>query len=261
MTEQVRRPEGTGFYLADGELTMAGSAEQTLTFDQPVDFSVTAGLSGGVDMDVVLASWSTEHAEDLAGVRPEDGRSVLPLRIQPSMLNSLPSSVRVQLRTAAGLHDTEGIWQLTLHFRNQAGSGLTWHASLPTEAFGTGWLAPLSDLLTIDSADRTHDAASAQVSPAVTVVHHAEDEYYELLIDGERAGILVYHVIDAHLSITHTIIEQGYRGRGLSWVLIRGALDDLHTRSVTVSNYCAVVSRFVEKNPEYRDLFSVLRTA
>jgi predicted GNAT family acetyltransferase len=272
MTEHVR-PDGTGFYLAGGELTMAGSAEQTIAFDQPIDFSITAGLFGGTDMDVVLAAWSSAQSGDLEGVRSADGQVVLPLRTHALMLNSLPASVQVQLRTAAGLHDTEGIWQLTLHFRNHAGSGLTWHASLPAEAFGAGWTAPLADLLTIDTADSaiaderpTHPTAQtvgadALGTPAVTVTHHADDEYYELLVDGQRAGILVYHVIGSHLSITHTVIDQMYRGRGLSWELIRHALDDIRTNSATVSNYCAIVHRFIERNPEYGDLLGLPRPA
>ena len=260
MTDQVLRPDGTGFYLAGGELTVAGLPEQTIAGGRQVDFSVTAGLFGGADMDVMLASWNTARTDDLGGVRSEDGRTVLPLRTQPVMLNSLPSSVRVQLRTAAGLHDTEGVWRLVLHFRNHAGRSLTWHASLPTEAFGAGWPAPLADLLTIDNADgAVVDPAPAP--PAVTVVHHADDEYYELLVDGQQAGLLVYHVIGSRLSITHTIIEETYRGRGLAWVLIGRALDDIRTRSVTVSNYCAVVRRFVEKNPEYHDLLTTPRPA
>jgi len=261
MTDQVLRPDGTGFYLAGGELTVAGVAEQTITGGLAVDFSVTAGLFGGADMDVMVASWSSAQTDDLSGVRSEHGRKVLPLRTQPVMLNSLPSSVRVQLRTAAGLQDTEGVWRLVLHFRNDAGSGLTWDASLLTEAFGAGWLAPLADLLTIDDADGAQAATSTPASPAVTVVHHSDDEYYELLVDGQQAGLLVYHVIGSHLSITHTVIEQTYRGRGLSWALVGHALDDIRTKSVTVSNYCGVVRRFVEKNPEYRDLLSQPRSA
>lgn len=273
MTEHVLRPDGTGFYLAGGELTMAGSAEQAIAFDQPIDFSISARLFGGTDMDVVLAAWSTAQSADLEGVRSMGDQVVLPLRTHALMLNSLPASVQVQLRTAAGLHDTEGIWQLTLHFRNHVGSGLTWHASLPTEALEAGWTAPLADLLTIDTADYaiaderpTHTIAQTVVAdalgtPAVTVTHHADDEYYELLVDGQRAGILVYHVIGSHLSITHTVIDQSYRGRGLSWELIRHALDDMRTNSATVSNYCAIVHRFVERNPEYGDLLDLPRPA
>jgi predicted GNAT family acetyltransferase len=239
MTDQVLRPDGTGFHLAGGELTTPGSG-------RPVGLSVTAGLFGGVGMDVTIASWNSTHPDNAADVRSDDGATILRLRTQPMMLNSLPSSVRVQLRTA----DTNGAWRLALHFRNQGGSSLTWHADLPTEAFGAGWLAPLADLLTVDGTPAT----TPPQSPAVAVVRHPDDEYYELLVDGQRAGILVYHTIGTRLSITHTVIDPTYRGRGLSGELVGRALDDIRTQSVTVSNYCAVVGRFVAKHPAYLDL-------
>ncbi|RZU13998.1 putative GNAT family acetyltransferase [Kribbella rubisoli] len=237
MTDQVVRPDGTGFSLAGGELTVAGADGGT------VDASVSARLLDG--FDVTLASRSTADPGD---VRSEGGRSVLALETRPMMLNSLPSSVRVRLHTDAA----EGDWRLILRFRNHAGSSLTWQAELPTEAFDAGWEAPLADLLTID---RTADEPAPQ-APAVSVVHHPEDEYYELLVDGQQAGLLVYHVIGSHLSITHTVIEPTYRGRGLSWALVGGSLDDIRTKYPTVMNYCPVVSRFVEKNPSYGDLLS-----
>lgn len=59
----------------------------------------------------------------------------------------------------------------------------------------------------------------------------------------------------------HTVIEPTYRGRGLSWVLVGRALDDMRTRSVKVSNYCTVVRQFVELNPEYGDLLDLPRPA
>ncbi|TCC26849.1 GNAT family N-acetyltransferase [Kribbella speibonae] len=262
MTDQVLRPDGTGFYLAGGELSVTGPDEQTMTSTPPVDFSVTAGLFGNPDMDLMLAGWSSARTEEPDDLRSDERRLVLPLRTQPVMLNSLPSKVRVQLRTGAGLHETQGVWRLVLHFRNQAGSGLTWHADLPLEAFGTGWLAPLADLLTIDDAGPVAQApTSPPTSPTISVVHHADDEYYELLVDGQQAGLLVYHLIGARLSITHTVIEPTYRGRGLSWVLVGRALDDIRTRSVTVSNYCAVVSRFIEKHPAYADVLGAPQPA
>jgi len=242
------RPEGTGYYLADGELTAPAIA-------RPVDLSVTAGLFGGDDLDVVLASWSSTGTSCL---RSQDGRMTLAMQMQPVMLNSLPSSVRIRVRAAAPPLDADGAWRLVLHFRDRAGSGLTWQSDLPPEAFGGGWLAPLADLLTIDGA--VVEPAPAP-RPTVTVVHHPEDEYYELLVDGHQAGLLVYHVIGSHLSITHTVVEPTYRGQGLSWVLVGRALDDIRTRDVTVSNYCAVVRRFVEKHPEYDDILSRPRTA
>jgi predicted GNAT family acetyltransferase len=266
----------SGFHLAGGQLTVTGPAEQLIADGRQVDFGVTAALFGAADVDVMLAGWSTAQTDGVGGAGSEDGRTVLPLRTQPVMLNSLPSNVCVRLSTAPEVPevpevtDTESAWWLVLRFRNQAGSGLTWRAGPPAEAFGAGWSAPLADLLTIDdaAADPATDAprppkagTSTRPSEDVRVVHHADDEYYELLVDGEQAGLLVYHVIGSHLSITHTVIEPTYRGRGLSWVLVGRALDDIRARSVKVSNYCTVVRRFVELNPEYGDLFGMQRPA
>jgi predicted GNAT family acetyltransferase len=236
MTDQVVRPDGTGFHLSGGEVTVPAGGGA-------VDVTVSARLLDG--FEVTLASRSTA---DLSDVRSEGGRSILPLETRPMMLNSLPSSVRVRLHTDTA----EDGSRIILHFRNHAGSSLTWQAELPAEAFGAGWEAPLAELLTIDG---TANEPTSQ-SPAVTVVNHPDDEYYELLVDGQQAGLLVYHVIGAHLSITHTAIEPTYRGRGLSWALVGGALDDIRTKYPTVTNYCPVVRRFVDKNPAYGDLLS-----
>ncbi|WP_329000813.1 N-acetyltransferase [Kribbella sp. NBC_00709] len=276
MTDQALGADGTGFYLAGGGLTVAGASGRTIAGGRLVEVSVTACLLGSAGMDATLASWGAAESAGLDDVRAEDGRTVLPLQTQPMMLSSLPSSVRVQVRTTPDSHDNEDDWRLVLQFRNQAGSSLTWDASLPAEAFGAGWQAPLADLLTIDGAvaDPAPTPAPTPAEPpaptaaqppaedqAVTVVDHAGDEYYELLVGGQQAGLLVYHLIGSHLSITHTVIEPTYRGRGLSWELVGRALDDIRTKSVTVSNYCPVVSRFVDKNPEYGDLLSPPRPA
>jgi hypothetical protein len=63
MTDQVLRPDGTGFYLAGGELTVGGVAGQAIAGGQPVDVSVTARLLGSGGMDVTLASWSVTRPD------------------------------------------------------------------------------------------------------------------------------------------------------------------------------------------------------
>ena len=52
--------------------------------------------------------------------------------------------------------------------------------------------------------------------------------------------------------VTHAFIAEGYRGRG--WALIRGVLEDVKQRHITVTNYCPVLDRFIEKNPGYAPL-------
>lgn len=42
---------------------------------------------------------------------------------------------------------------------------------------------------------------------------------------------------------THAFIAEGYRGRG--WALMRGVLEDVNQRHITVTNYCPVLDRFI----------------
>jgi predicted GNAT family acetyltransferase len=86
------------------------------------------------------------------------------------------------------------------------------------------------------------------------VIHHVADRFYELLADGQFAGLVVYEDAGGRYVFTHTFIAEGYRGRGLSQVLLRGVLEDVRARHITVTNYCPVLDRFIEKNPGYAPL-------
>lgn len=96
----------------------------------------------------------------------------------------------------------------------------------------------------------THTAENP-AGQAVEVVHDTDNRFYELLVDGESAGLVVYGTDGDRYVFTHTFIAEGYRGRSLSQVLLRGVLDDIRARRATVTNYCPVLDRFLEKNPEY----------
>ncbi|WP_051854356.1 MULTISPECIES: GNAT family N-acetyltransferase [unclassified Streptomyces] len=88
----------------------------------------------------------------------------------------------------------------------------------------------------------------------VEVVDNPESRYYELRYDGQTAGMLVYETVGSRRVLTHTTIKEDHRGRGLSRLLIRSVLDDLAAKGATITNYCPVVDRFIERNPEYEKL-------
>ncbi len=92
------------------------------------------------------------------------------------------------------------------------------------------------------------------MSTDTEVVRRPEDRFYELLVDGQFAGLIVYEEFGSRYVLTHTFIADSHRDQGLSWVLLKGALDDLKQRHVTVTNFCPVVHRFLQKNPEYLPL-------
>lgn len=89
---------------------------------------------------------------------------------------------------------------------------------------------------------------------ATEVIRNGERSRYELLIDGQLAGIADYHERGDTVVIPHTEIDRSRRGQGLGAVLVRHALDDLRNAGRTVVPACWYVAQFIDENPEYRDL-------
>jgi predicted GNAT family acetyltransferase len=270
MTDELTAPAGQGYRLSSGELSVTETIDQAITSGALMGVSVTAQLLGTDGIETTLASWSNAGLEGDDGAQSVGGRAIRSLRIAPVMLNTLPGSLWVRWTSPPSTHQIEDDWRLSLHFTDDSGPGLIWRTSADLESSGPGRLVPLADALAIDtsaagalpapvpsSVDVTQAVTAAGAAiPVTTVVDRPEGEYYELLVDGEQAGLLVYHVIGTHLTITHTMIERSYRGHGLSQTLLGQALDGIREKGLTVSNYCPVVGRFVESHPEYGDLLT-----
>ena len=89
----------------------------------------------------------------------------------------------------------------------------------------------------------------------VTVEDNIQSRTYDVLVDGEVAGSIVYEQAgDRRLVFTHTIVEPRFRGRGVGNVLVRGALDDVRAKGVTLTNFCDFVADYIDAHPEYADL-------
>ncbi|SHL24360.1 hypothetical protein SAMN05443637_12232 [Pseudonocardia thermophila] len=90
---------------------------------------------------------------------------------------------------------------------------------------------------------------------AGTVVADApERSRYEISVDGERAGFVVYQLAPDHIAFVHTEIDAAHAGKGLAGVLVRHALDDARARGLRVVAVCPYVKSWIEKHPDYQDL-------
>jgi predicted GNAT family acetyltransferase len=99
------------------------------------------------------------------------------------------------------------------------------------------------------------DRAGTSAVPGIdraTVRHDEAGGFYEVLVDGASAGLLVYGLEGSRRVFTHVFIKEEYRGHSLSTLLVRAALDDIRAAGGTVTNYCPVVGRFVDHHSEYQ---------
>lgn len=92
---------------------------------------------------------------------------------------------------------------------------------------------------------------------ATEVLHDAALTRFELLVDGEQAGVADYVERDGAMVFTHTEIDPAHRGKGLGDELARGALNLVRVESdARVVASCSFIAAFIERNDEYAELLT-----
>jgi uncharacterized protein len=86
------------------------------------------------------------------------------------------------------------------------------------------------------------------------IVHRAERQRFELLVDGTRIGRSYYRGEPGRRVFTHTEIDPDFQGKGLSSPLIEAALIDTRQAGLRVVAQCPAVAAYVAKHPEFADL-------
>jgi predicted GNAT family acetyltransferase len=89
-----------------------------------------------------------------------------------------------------------------------------------------------------------------------TVVHNADEQRYEILVDGILAGFTQAKEDGEIVVFPHTLVFDQFEGEGLASELVAGALDDVRVRGKKIVAQCPYVARFVEKHQDYADLLA-----
>lgn len=79
---------------------------------------------------------------------------------------------------------------------------------------------------------------------------------YELLVDGELAGIADFHLDGDAVVLPHTEIDAARRGQGLGAILVQGVLDDVRHAGRTVVPACWYVAQYLDEHPDQQDLLA-----
>ncbi|MET0424886.1 MAG: GNAT family N-acetyltransferase [Actinoplanes sp.] len=88
----------------------------------------------------------------------------------------------------------------------------------------------------------------------IDVRDNADRHRFELLIDGELAGLADYRDRNGAVVVIHSEVDRRFRGQGLGNVLAQRTLDQLRERGVKVIPACPFFAKYVSEHPEYADL-------
>ena len=89
---------------------------------------------------------------------------------------------------------------------------------------------------------------------AVEVRDNPEEHRFEVRVDGELGGFLVYRQRPTLIAFTHTEVEDRFEGQGLGSKLAVAALDSAREHGLEVLPFCPFVNGYIKKHPEYLDL-------
>ena len=81
-----------------------------------------------------------------------------------------------------------------------------------------------------------------------------ERSRFEVTVDSQQAGYAEYSLRSDRMVLPHTVVENGYRGRGLAGRLAREALDSARARGLKVVPECSYIADYIARHPEYADL-------
>jgi len=96
--------------------------------------------------------------------------------------------------------------------------------------------------------DIPHDDATR------TVRDNPQRERYELIVDGRLVSIAEYRIVGSIAVVSHVETDRALRGRGNADLLMRGLLDDLRSREMTISPLCSFAASFIRDHPDDADL-------
>ena len=91
-------------------------------------------------------------------------------------------------------------------------------------------------------------------SERIELADNPEENRYELRVDGDLGGRLLYRLRPGLVALNHTEIDDRFEGQGLGSRLIAFALDDARARGLAVLPFCPFVNAYVQRHREYVDL-------
>jgi len=91
---------------------------------------------------------------------------------------------------------------------------------------------------------------------SASVANNPAKSRYEVMVDEQLGGYLVYETADGVIDLQHTVVMPSHRGQGLGGLLAERAFEDARSQGLRVIPSCPFIAGWVPDHPEVADLIA-----
>lgn len=87
----------------------------------------------------------------------------------------------------------------------------------------------------------------------VLIIYNRDEQRSEAIIDDEIIGVCEYEIMDNKWAITHTFVDERFKGQGIAKKLVIKIVEESRINGVKIIPICSYAKKMLEGNEEYKD--------
>jgi predicted GNAT family acetyltransferase len=87
----------------------------------------------------------------------------------------------------------------------------------------------------------------------IEIINNENHQRFESKVD-EEIAFIEYRYYKGDIAFTHTFVPQKYRGKGISSLLAKYALEYAKEKNLKIMVYCPFIAKYIKDHPEYEFL-------
>ena len=87
----------------------------------------------------------------------------------------------------------------------------------------------------------------------VLIIYNKDELRSEAIVDDEIIGVCEYELINGKWAITHTVVDEKFKGQGIAKKLVLKVVEEARINGVKLIPVCSYAKKMLEGNEEFKD--------
>lgn len=88
----------------------------------------------------------------------------------------------------------------------------------------------------------------------ILIVYNKDELRSEALVNNELIGVCEYEIINGKWAITHTVVDEKFKGQGIAKKLVLKIVEEARINNIKLLPICSYAKKLLESNKDYEDV-------